>query len=187
MALRCYKYSLKGCTRRRDAMQWAALQARIGEALFLENQYNDSAIFHYFQALLVYTPQTNPFEWANTIEMLARSYKFRAYGLTGNPSDFHMCIKLFTQALTIHTKVSYPESWAEVNYQLGDAYCKSNVGIRQENLEKSMVFFKQALQVYTKEKYPHKWARTVFALGNVFYVRSKGSEAENVEKSIALM
>lgn len=56
------------------------------------------------------------------------------------------------------TQTDFPESWANIQVLLGDAYEKRIQDERTENLEQASVCYRKALQVYTQEAYPEHWA-----------------------------
>jgi len=100
---------------------------------------------------------------ANNLEIAIRGYKVAAPFLTRNVS---------------------PQTWAETQNNMGNAYCNRIYGEQPENLEQALCCYKAALQVYTKEKFPKDWAWTLNLLGTVYHDRLRDNQEKNLEKAI---
>jgi CHAT domain-containing protein len=100
---------------------------------------------------------------ANNLEIAIRGYKVAAPFLTRNVS---------------------PQTWAETQNNMGNAYCNRFYGEQAENLEQALCCYKAALQVYTKEKFPKDWAWTLNLLGTVYHDRLRDNQEKNLEKAI---
>ena len=100
---------------------------------------------------------------ANNLEIAIRGYKVAAPFLTRNVS---------------------PQTWAETQNNMGNAYCHRIYGEQPENLEQALCCYKAALQVYTKKKFPQDWAWTLNLLGTVYQDRLRDNQEKNLEKAI---
>ncbi len=87
-------------------------------------------------------------------------------------------------ALKVFTRSAFPEEWAAVQNNLGNAYCDRIRGDRAENLEQAISAFELVLQVKTRETLPEDWAATQNNLANAYRDRIRGDRAENLEQAI---
>jgi tetratricopeptide (TPR) repeat protein len=142
----------------------------------------EQAIFHYQQALDVYTRQAYPEQWARTQHNLGNAYLERIRG--ERAENLEQAIFHYQQALDVYTRQAYPEQWAMTQNNLGNAYLYRIRGERAENLEQAIFHYQQALDVYTRQAYPQQWAATQHNLGNAYLERIRGERAENLEQAI---
>jgi len=68
-------------------------------------------------------------------------------------------------AASFYTYHAFPEDWAVIQNNLGNAYCNRIKGDRLDNLEKAIVAYKNALVIRTPEKSPKEWATLQNNLG----------------------
>jgi CHAT domain-containing protein len=90
-------------------------------------------------------------------------------------------------ALTIFTRVDFPEDWAATQNNLGNAYSQRIRGDKTKNIEQAITAFSAALEVYTHPdslNFPQDWAMTQNNLGNAYRDRIKGDPSENLEIAI---
>jgi CHAT domain-containing protein len=87
--------------------------------------------------------------------------------------------------LTVYTRDTFPNDWAQTQNNLGNAYLYRIRGERAENLEQAIDCYEKALQVHTRNQFPQDWARLQNNLGNAYIYRIKGERAQNVEQAIA--
>jgi CHAT domain-containing protein/tetratricopeptide (TPR) repeat protein len=73
----------------------------------------------------------------------------------------------------------------ELWFGLGSAYASRALGVRAENLEKSIAHFESALTVFTREADPQNWASTHNNAGIAYWGRIRGDRADNQERAIA--
>jgi hypothetical protein len=69
-------------------------------------------------------------------------------------------IACFQDALRIYDRAGFPEYWAMLQYNLGNAYYqafKSDDGDQVQNLKLSLNCYYQSEEVYTQDKYPERW------------------------------
>ncbi|MBO3460150.1 CHAT domain-containing protein [Aetokthonos hydrillicola] len=78
----------------------------------------------------------------------------------------------------------FPGPWAEVEHNLGVAYCYRVRGDRGENLEIAIACCESALEVRTRESRPQQWATTQGHLGIIYRNRLLGDPPENLEQAI---
>jgi len=85
----------------------------------------------------------------------------------------------------VFTRKGFPEQWATLQNNLGNAYSDRIKGERAQNLERAIACFINALEVRTSEDYPEQWATLQNNLGNAYSDRIQGFAAENLELAIA--
>ncbi|MDF0552163.1 CHAT domain-containing tetratricopeptide repeat protein [Kamptonema sp. UHCC 0994] len=84
----------------------------------------------------------------------------------------------------VFTREGFPEQWATLQNNLGNAYSDRIKGERALNLERAIACFENALEVRTPEEYPEHWATLQNNLGNVYSDRIKGFAADNLELAV---
>jgi CHAT domain-containing protein len=89
--------------------------------------------------------------------------------------------KIATTALTY--KIS-PQSWAIMQYNLGESYLQRIRGERGENLESAICCYEAALKVCTRQAFPKQWSDVVNSLGEAYRNRIQGERGENLESAI---
>ncbi|AUT04192.1 hypothetical protein CLI64_03075 [Nostoc sp. CENA543] len=142
------------------------------------------AITGYKVALIVYTPEALPQQWAGTQNNLAVAYWERIKG--DRAENIENAIVAYTAALTVRTKEALPVDWAMTQNNLAVAYNDRIKGDRAENIENAIAAFTVALTVRTKEALPVDWAATQNNLAAAYRERIKGDIAENIENAIAV-
>lgn len=85
---------------------------------------------------------------------------------------------------TIFTREAFPQHWATLQNNLGNAYSDRLKGERSENLEIALACYENALQLRTPEEYPEQWATLQNNLGNAYSDRVKGDATENLELAV---
>jgi tetratricopeptide (TPR) repeat protein len=71
-----------------------------------------------------------------------------------------LAIKGYQLALTVLTFKKFPQDWARIQNNLGNAYRNRIRGERADNLESAIACYQEALKVYTFETFPEDWERT---------------------------
>ncbi|MEZ2228098.1 MAG: CHAT domain-containing protein [Microcoleus sp.] len=137
----------------------------------------------YRQALIVYTRENHPEQWAMVQHNLAAAYSKRIAGVRA--TNIEKAIICYTAALEVHTRKNYPKDWATTQNNLGNAYRYRIAGVRAANIEEAIACYWQALIVRTPENYPEDWAGTQNNLGNAYRYRIAGVRAANIEEAIA--
>ena len=107
------------------------------------------------------------------------------FPLGNKAANIEISLAGYEIVLTVLSRHSYPEIWAETQNNLGNAYDDRIKGDRAENLELSIAAYENALSVHTKDTFPTDWAGTQNNLGLAYCHRIKGDRAENLELSIA--
>jgi tetratricopeptide (TPR) repeat protein len=87
-------------------------------------------------------------------------------------------------ALKVFTRSAFPETWAGIQNNLGNAYSTRIRGERAENLEKAIAADELALQVYTRESFPVAWALAHNNIGLAYRDRILGERNTNFERAI---
>ena len=141
------------------------------------------AITGYEVALLVYTREDFPTQWANVQNNLAVAYRNRIK--EDKAENLEQAIACYEQALLVRTQSDFPVQWAATQNSLGIAYSDRIKKDKAENLEQAIACYQQALLVRTQSDFPVQWATTQNNLGNAYSDRIKEDKAENLEKAIA--
>ncbi|XZN91460.1 MAG: CHAT domain-containing protein [Microcoleus sp.] len=137
-------------------------------------------------------------QWASSVLPVATSVETRRLGaLIGNLSkaigrfplgnkanNLEIEIAGYETVAKVFTRSYFPQDWAVLQNNLGNAYSDRLKGDRAQNLEQAIACFKNALQVRTPEKYPEQWAMLQNNLGNAYTDRLRGDPADNQEKAI---
>ncbi|MEG3983462.1 tetratricopeptide repeat protein, partial [Microcoleus sp. T3B2] len=74
----------------------------------------------YREALIVYTPENYPEDWATTQNNLGAAYSDRIEGVRA--ANIELAIACYREALIVYTPENYPEKWAGTQNNLGAAY-----------------------------------------------------------------
>ncbi|BAZ29073.1 TPR repeat-containing protein [Cylindrospermum sp. NIES-4074] len=78
----------------------------------------------------------------------------------------------------------FPEVWAMLQNDMGEAYRQRILGNCGENLEQAINCYKSALEVFSNESYSEIWADILSNLGIAYIDRIFGDRAENLESAI---
>lgn len=78
-----------------------------------------------------------------------------------------------------------PETFAELQYHLGNVLAANPHGNRASAYEEAIVAYKTALHIYTLSRYPRPYAKCQLGLGPVYYERKQGERRTNLEQAIA--
>jgi CHAT domain-containing protein/tetratricopeptide (TPR) repeat protein len=84
----------------------------------------------------------------------------------------------------VRTRADFPEQWATLHNNLGNAYGNRIEGGHAENIEQAIFHYQQALYVRTRADFPEQWATLHNNLGNIYLERIEGSRSQNLEQSI---
>jgi tetratricopeptide (TPR) repeat protein len=76
-----------------------------------------------------------------------------------------------------HTRERFPEDWAGLQNNLGNAYRELFEGNRAENLEQALCYFNAALEIYTRELLPQDWAMIQNNLALTYYEQGQIDQA----------
>jgi len=107
------------------------------------------------------------------------------FPLGSKVANMEISIASYEIMLTVFTRHSHPEIWANIQNSLGNAYKNRIQGDTAENLELALAAYELALEVRTKEAFPTDWAATQNNLGNAYRNRIQGDTAENLELALA--
>ncbi|MBD2202349.1 CHAT domain-containing protein [Calothrix sp. FACHB-1219] len=106
------------------------------------------------------------------------------YPLSSKANNMEIAITGYQIALTIFTRITFPQEWAITKNNLGNAYCNRIKGDQADNIEKAIQAYTDALEVRNRETLPLDWAITKNNLGNAYDKRIKGDKADNIEQAI---
>ena len=194
-AASAYSRALSYTARGRNAMQWADLQVRIGNA---QNQltsrsegapiprHAESAIKAYSLALEIYRRETLPQNWAMTQNNLGTALDYLAERSEGTQAAAYLeqAVAAYRSALQVYTREQQPQYWAGTQKNLGTALRalagRSEARQAGAYLEQALAAYRSALQVYTREQLPQAWAATQNNLGTALADlagRSEGTQA----------
>jgi len=138
-------------------------------------------------------------QWAGSVLLGATSVETRRLGaLIGNLSsgigrfplgnkanNLEIEIAGYETVAKVFTRSYFPQDWAMLQNNLGNAYSDRLKGDPAQNLEMAIACFKNALQVRTPQQYPEQWATLQNNLGSAYTDRLKGDPAQNLEMAVA--
>nr|MBW4576778.1 tetratricopeptide repeat protein [Aphanothece sp. CMT-3BRIN-NPC111] len=105
------------------------------------------------------------------------------FPLGSRTSNLEIAIAGYEALLTGFTRDTYPEAWATLQNNLGNAYRDRIRGDKAENIEQAIAAYSAALQVNTREAFPIDWAMAQNNLGIAYRNRIRGDKAENIEQA----
>jgi len=114
---------------------------------------------------------------------LGDAYAQRVQG--SPPDNVETAITCYEATLSVWTRESIPDAWAEVQLRLANAYAQRIHGSRAENLDKAITTYENILTLKTRDAFPHDWARTLSNLAMAYLDRISGQRADNLEKALA--
>ena len=86
--------------------------------------------------------------------------------------------------LKVFVRNIFPENWAMIQNNLGNAYRDRIKGERADNIEQAIASYELALLIYTRDALPENWAGTQNNLGNAYSDRIRGERSDNIELAI---
>ncbi len=107
------------------------------------------------------------------------------FPLGNKANNMEIAITGYEVILTFFTKDAFPEIWALLQNNLGNAYRERIKGDKADNIEKAIAAYNTVLEVRTRNDFPQDWAMTQNNLGLAYNIRIKGNKADNIEKAIA--
>ncbi|WP_083616951.1 CHAT domain-containing protein [Planktothrix paucivesiculata] len=90
----------------------------------------------------------------------------------------------YTIAFTVFSYEKFPDLWATLQNNLGNAYLNRIRDKTANNIEQAIKCYYQALHVHTYEIFPNEWAMTQTNLGNAYLKRIQGKKAKNIEQAL---
>lgn len=155
-----------------DLENWARVQNKLGTAYHRRiSQYQDQ---------ILKTIIHREFEQPLDEQIAAYEVELQAEQIQA----LELAISTYQTALKNCTQQRYPEQWAEIQNNLGNAYRDYIGDDRAENLEQAIVSYNEALKVYDRQSYPERWALLQNNLGDVYAERSIGNSHENLVQAI---
>lgn len=104
----------------------------------------------------------------------------------GNRADnLEIALAGYESALPVFPRRTFPEQWATIQNNLGEAYCQRQRGERAENWEIALRCFQRALQIYSQGSHPEQWALVTVNLAEAYRHRLRGSRLSNLERAVA--
>ena len=150
--------------------------ATLGERL-LDTALLQRAVTAYEQALLEYTRERVPLNWATTQNNLGTA--LQALGeRQSDPALLQRAVTAYEQALLERTRDREPLDWAATQNNLGNAL--RTLGERQSDpslLQRAVTAFELALMEYARDRVPLDWAATQNNLGTA--LNSLGKRQSN--------
>ncbi|CAD0220085.1 MULTISPECIES: CHAT domain-containing protein [Planktothrix] len=110
---------------------------------------------------------------------------YQEYPQGARASNLEQAIAFYTTALSVYTRDTFPENWAQTQNNLGVAYSNRIRGEKAENIESAIAFYTAVLEILTRTSFPQEWAMTQNNLGEAYRNRIRGEKAENIEYAIA--
>ena len=183
-AVKAYTAALEVITRSILPSEWAMVQNNLGNA-YLERQGKDkenieNAIIAYTAALEIYTRFEFPERWAITQNNLGNACLDRVQldrDQVYINENIENAINIFSAALEVFSRTDFPEQWAMIQNNLGNAYRQRILGYRIENFEKAIEFCTNAFEVFTHTSFPQNHASTLSNIGIIYQEAQQLTEA----------
>ena len=106
------------------------------------------------------------------------------FPLGNKANNMEIAITGYKQVLNVFTHESNPETWANIQNDLGAAYSNRIRHDKADNLELAIEAYQLVLSVYTKQNFPYYWAGTQNNLGNAYCDRIRYDKADNLKLAI---
>jgi CHAT domain-containing protein len=133
-------------------------------------------------ALLEYTREQFPIEWAITQMNQAIAYSTRIEG--EHRENLERAIRGYDLALLERTRERFPIEWAKTQINRAIAFRNRVEGERRENIEEAIRCYDSALLELTRERFPIEWATTQNNRATAYRNRIEGEQRENLEEAI---
>jgi CHAT domain-containing protein/tetratricopeptide (TPR) repeat protein len=103
-----------------------------------------------------------------------------------NPEDraenLEQAIRAYEAALTVFTEDKYPQQWAAIQQNLGNAFYERSEEDPRQNIENAITAYQNTLKIM--DKHSKEWAAVQNSLGNAYAESLSGDPVENLEKAI---
>ncbi|MEH2423460.1 MAG: CHAT domain-containing protein [Nostoc sp.] len=169
-AIAAYTNALEVRTRSTFPVDWAMTQNNLGRAYFdrdiaksWDNVAQSGTNFQWFEP-----PIYSAF--------IQRSNKI----LGERAKNIENAIAAYSAALQVLTHSAFPQLWASVQMNLGNAYRYRIFGEQAKNIESAIAAYTAALQVYTCSAFPQNYAETLFNLGSLYQGEKQFRLAYNI-------
>ncbi|MEH2457850.1 hypothetical protein [Nostoc sp.] len=83
-------------------------------------------------------------------------------------NNIENAIAAYSAALQVLTDSAFPQLWASVQMNLGNASSYRILGERAKNIESAIAVYRATLEVYTRNAFPQNHAETLFNLGILY-------------------
>jgi tetratricopeptide (TPR) repeat protein len=158
-----------------------------GEFNLEKAKFQRVAIYANQQAILVYSLEKFPMDYAKTKNNLGNDYRTLAE-VEDKASNCKNAINAYKQALLIRTLEKFPMDYARTQNNIGAAYqMLAEVEDKASNCKNAINACKQALLIRTLEKFPMQYAKTQNYLGAAYRllaeVEDKASNCKNAIKA----
>lgn len=134
--------------------------------------------------------ETQPFDWAQTMNYLANSHREMG-SLQNDPSMLILALEQYRQSLEVLTREAYPIEWAQTQLDMGNAYF--GLAYLQNDtamLERAMDSYIKSLRVRSAQATPVEWAMSRnnygAALGKLLDLRPDANAADRSDVVLAL-
>jgi tetratricopeptide (TPR) repeat protein len=145
-----------------------------------------SAIETYGRALIDFTRERVPLEWARTQMNLGNALETLGERESGTAS-LEQAVAAYRAALNENTRERVPLDWARTQMNLGTAL--ERLGERESgtaSLEQAVAAYRAALEEQTRERVPLDWAITQMNLGNALEgLGERESGTASLEQAVA--
>jgi CHAT domain-containing protein len=106
------------------------------------------------------------------------------FPLGNRATNLDLAIAGYEIIAPVFIREQYPEFWASLQINIGNAYNERINGEKFENLERAIDYYQQALLELTQNSYPALWAATQNNLGVAYKNRIVGAKAVNLEQAL---
>ncbi|MGD9815080.1 MAG: hypothetical protein AB7Q23_02250 [Hyphomonadaceae bacterium] len=186
-SIAAYEAGLALRPRAAGPLDWASLQADLGNAFAMQGEYGapgamERAVAAYEAALGVITRESDPGGWA-LIQMNLGNV-LSVQGERGAPGRLARAAAAYEAALTVLTREASPVGWALIQLNLGGLMLMEDERGVDGALERAVAAFEGALGVLTREANATNWARTQNNLGIALLRLGRAGAPGAIERAI---
>gem|GEM_PF-1849402 len=181
IAIRHHKNALRIYDEKHFPKEYAETQYKLGNAYLnyfrsieiTKKEYLEEAIKCYNNTLPIYNKEDFPEEYAGTQTSLGNAYselyKSTAYSdlYTEKGENFEKAIQCYNNALQIIKEKNFPEEYAIIQSNLGNAYLRLPTGDRKKNRYKAIKHYNN-IPSYFEKDFPHLYATVQNNIGNAY-------------------
>lgn len=166
----------------------AELWCRLGTVLWEDRrgprtEMRDAAIQAFEKALIVYTYERYPRQWASVQNHLGLLYDGLDVGSWHDNCE--RAIQCYQAALSVCALGEFPLEYSGLQSNLGLAFVHRLAGNRRDNIEAAIACYEAAAQIYKREHFPADFASIQLNLGTVYERHVSGSRRANINTAIS--
>jgi tetratricopeptide (TPR) repeat protein len=100
-------------------------------------------------------------------------------------ANLRQAIACYEAALRVRTEQDFPQNWATMQNNLGNARASLPTGDPEANLHQAIACFEKAFRVLTEHEAPQQWAGALNNLGLAWWDLPTGNRETNLRRAIA--